>query len=67
MDVYGNDGQIVDDADILNGLKYITQNSTSPAAGVGYLTTESRNVWGVAYQEMRKGDCTITHNFLYIK
>lgn len=55
MIVYGENGEVLDDNDILNGLLHITQNSTGPAAGVGFLTTECRNVWGIAHQELKKG------------
>lgn len=59
MDVYGKDGQIVDDSDILDGLKYIVDKSVGPAEDVGFLTTESRNVWGVAYHELKKGSLSL--------
>ncbi len=55
MVVYGGDGQILDDNDILSGLMHIVQNSTGPADGVGFLTTECRNVWGIVNQELKKG------------
>jgi hypothetical protein len=61
MVVYGENGQMLDDNDILNGLIYITKNSFGPAAGVGFLTTECRNVWGIAYQELKKGLEIITN------
>ncbi|XP_046459973.1 carnitine O-acetyltransferase-like isoform X1 [Daphnia pulex] len=54
MVVYGGDGQMLDDNDILNGLMHIVKNSTGPADGVGFLTTECRNVWGIVNQELKK-------------
>ena len=56
MEVYGKDGQMVEEADIIDGLLYIVQNSSGPAEGVGFLTTECRNVWGIAHQELTKGN-----------
>jgi hypothetical protein len=63
MVVYKGDGQMLDDNDILNGLMHIVKNSTGPADGVGFLTTECRNVWGIVNQELKKG-LKIIHNFV---
>lgn len=52
--VYGENGQILDDRDILNGLTCVTQKYNGPSAGVGFLTTECRNVWGIAHEELNK-------------
>ncbi|KAI9555588.1 hypothetical protein GHT06_018103 [Daphnia sinensis] len=52
--VYEENGQMLDERDILNGLMYVTEKSSSPPAGVGFLTTECRNVWGVAHEELNK-------------
>lgn len=53
--VYGENGQILDEGDVLNGLTHVTQSSSRPSAGVGFLTTECRNVWGIAHEELKKG------------
>ncbi|XP_057381809.1 carnitine O-acetyltransferase-like [Daphnia carinata] len=52
--VYKENGQVLDDRDILDGLNCVTDKSNGPSAGVGFLTTESRNVWGIAHEELNK-------------
>lgn len=54
--MYNENGEFKNEAEILEELKKAVENSSGVAAGVGFLTTECRNVWGMAYQELKKGN-----------
>jgi len=54
MDVYGENGEVVDDGQILGNLLEIVKCSSQRAEPVGILTTENRNGWGSAYLKLKK-------------
>ena len=60
--MYTDDGQVASETDILDALQQVVKVTSSSNEPVGFLTTESRDVWGSAYQKLKKGD--IISNFL---
>lgn len=56
MDLWGADGVILNEEQIVNNLKDIIKESSQPAAEpVGVLTSEHRDTWGQAYNSLIQG------------
>ena len=64
MDVYGENGEVVDDGQILGNLLEIVKCSSQRAEPVGILTTENRNGWGSAYLKLKKGKILQFYNYI---
>ncbi|KAF4522335.1 hypothetical protein B566_EDAN011336 [Ephemera danica] len=54
VSVYGEQGEPLNQSQLLAQLNDCIARSTHPAAPVGILTSENRNVWGKAYQALKK-------------
>ena len=55
LKVYGRHQKLLSESQIYEQLCQIVAGSQRKAPGVGILTTENRNVWGKAYNRLRKG------------
>ena len=55
MEVYGKDHKPLSINQILEQLKQIVERSQKPSVPVGILTTENRNTWAKAYNNLIKG------------
>lgn len=56
MDLWGDDGVMLNEDQLMNNLQYILNESTHPADDpIGILTSENRDIWGSAYNELIKG------------
>lgn len=54
IDVYGKHGKPLNVKQLVHQLRNIVERSTHPTVPVGILTTQSRNVWGKVYKQLRK-------------
>uniref|UniRef100_G3MPS7 Choline/carnitine acyltransferase domain-containing protein n=1 Tax=Amblyomma maculatum TaxID=34609 RepID=G3MPS7_AMBMU len=57
VDVYDGQGNPYDEDQILQQLRQVVNMSTSAGAGVGILTSEHRDVWAKAFDELCKNPC----------
>jgi len=55
MNIYRENGELIDEAQIFSNLLEIVRNSSYKIEPIGILTTENRNVWASAYLKLQKG------------
>lgn len=57
--MYGEQGEPLNESQILAQLEDVVSRSTHPASyNVGILTSENRNTWGKAHKALKKGNVT---------
>ncbi|KAI4464457.1 carnitine o-acyltransferase [Holotrichia oblita] len=54
VELFGNNGEVISEKQLFNQLQTILEQSVTPAAPIGILTTDHRDNWGKAYQLLIK-------------
>lgn len=65
--MWGEDGVQLSEDQIVQQLKKVIEQSSSPnGKGIGILTSDNRNNWAKAYQQLVKGIIVIRHLFIFL-